>query len=128
MQLTNHPPPYRRISLKFLSVWKKVHEYMAMANTVGYMRFILRLYQFGNSLMPFIGFKKSVKPEQKKNNTSPIVPPVASSWYFPYSSSMCELVISRTAMNFNMSTLIFLSFILVSEFYKFPFSFSLKYL
>lgn len=59
---------------------------MATAKIVGYMRFILRLYQLGNSLIPFMGFRKSVNPEQKKNRTSPNVPPVANSWYFPYSS------------------------------------------
>lgn len=52
-----------------------------------------------------------VKPEQKKNKTSPIVPPVAITLYLPYKASICEFVINMAAKNLSMSILMFLSFI-----------------
>ena len=53
---------------------------IAHAKTVGYILWIRLLYQLSN--LPILP-KKSVKPEQKKNNTSPIAPPVAKILYFP---------------------------------------------
>lgn len=59
---------------------------IAHAKTVGYIRLILRLYQLSN--LPIFP-RNRVKPEQKKNNTSPIAPPVAKALYFPYKAAPC---------------------------------------
>jgi hypothetical protein len=57
---------------------------MAQANTAGYIRAILFLYQLSNlSAFP----KKSVNPEQKKKRAFPIDPPEANSLYGPYKTS-----------------------------------------
>jgi len=86
-----------------------------------------RLYQLGNSLIEEIGFINNVNPEQKRNKTSPIVPPVANTLYFPYSNPICEFVIKRTAKNFRISIPIFLSFIPVSMSARHPESDSFNY-
>ena len=75
------------------------------------MRFMRRLYQLGNSLIEEIGFMNNVNPEQKRNKTSPIVPPVAKALNFTYRISICEFVTKITAKNFSMSMLTSLSFI-----------------
>ena len=91
--------------------FKDIHAKIATAIRVGYILLIRRLYQSGNCFKPPIGFRKSVKPEQKKNNTSPIQPPVARKLYFPYNKLICELVIRRAAKHFRMSILTLRSFI-----------------
>ena len=116
IHVTNQPPPF--IIKSIISLWelKKIQPMIATAKIVGYMRFMRLLYQSGKYLTPAIGFKNNVKPEQKKNSTSPIAPPVARKLYFPYSNSMCEFVISMAARHFRMSILIFLSFIFLCLF------------
>ena len=51
----------------------------AHAIMVGYILLIRRLYQLGK--LPCLP-KNKVKPEQKKNNPSPIAPPVTSPLYW----------------------------------------------
>lgn len=63
---------------------------------VGYILFILRLYQFIKlSFLP----RNKVNPEQKKNKPSPIAPPVTNPWNLGNSIAMCEYVISNAAIN-----------------------------
>lgn len=75
---------------------------IAHANTVGYILLMRRLYQL--SKRPVLPMSR-VKPEQKKNSTSPMLPPVANTEYLPYSNSMCELVMNSAARNFRISIL-----------------------
>lgn len=115
MQLTT-PPPNRMISIMSFCLLNAGVLTIAHANTVGYILLMRRLYQL--SKRPVLPMSR-VKPEQKKNSTSPMLPPVANTEYLPYSNSMCELVMNSAARNFRISILT--SRCLISSFSKYSF-------
>ena len=86
IQLTKYPPPDSITSTAFWLVSNAAHAITAHAIMVGYMRCIRRLYQLSNR--PHRDEQNNVYPEIKKNNASPIAPPVQIILYLGYKTSM----------------------------------------
>lgn len=78
----------------FVFILKNRQAIKATAITEGYILLILLLYQFKKFIIPLLnGFINKVKPEQKKNSTSPIVPPVAKKSYLAYNKSTLRKIL-----------------------------------